>query len=155
MSAHRERLVALVQEHGWKRGAELGVDRGILYGMLLRDCPELFLIGVDTFPDRERSKRAFELERSHRPRAGLLTMTTREASKAVPDGEFDFVFIDADHSERSVTEDIMDWKSKVKKGGWLGGHDYSRKFPGVIKAVDRIFGKRVHELPGTIWGVWV
>lgn len=155
MSVHRERLTRLVQEHGWKRGVELGVDRGVLYGLLLRECPELFLLGVDTFPDRERSKRVFEHVQTFRPRAGLMTMTTREASKAVPDGEFDFVFIDADHSERSVTEDIMDWQPKVKRGGWLGGHDYSRKFPGVIKAVDRIFGKRVHELPGAIWGVWV
>lgn len=155
MSVHRERLVALVQEHGWRKGAELGVDKGILFGMLLRECPELFLIGVDTFPNPDRSRRAFELAQTHRPRAGLLTMTTREASHSVPDGEFDFVFIDADHSERSVTEDIFDWKPKVRAGGWLGGHDYSRKFPGVIKAVDRIFGTRVQELPGAIWGVWV
>ena len=155
MSVHRERLAALVREHGWTRGAELGVDRGILFGVLLRDCPNLQLLGVDTFPDRERSKRVFELAVKYADRASVMAMTTRVASKLVPDGELDFVFIDADHSERSVTEDIFDWKPKVRQGGWLGGHDYSRKFPGVMKAVDRIFGTRVQEYPGTIWGVWV
>ena len=155
MSVHRERFAALVREHGWTRGAELGVDRGILFGVLLRDCPNLQLLGVDTFPDRERSKRVFELAVKYADRASVMAMTTRVASKLVPDGELDFVFIDADHSERSVTEDIFDWKPKVRQGGWLGGHDYSRNFPGVIKAVDRIFGTRVQEYPGTIWGVWI
>lgn len=153
MSAHRSTLVHLVREQGWTKGAELGVDKGILFGMLLKLCPNLSLIGVDNFVDRERSHRVFKLSDDYKDRVQVLEMTTKEASKHVTDGSLDFVFIDADHSDTAVTEDIQLWAPKVRKGGWLGGHDYSPKFPGVIKAVDRAFGDKVEQLPGTIWGI--
>lgn len=154
MSVHRETFTALVQSQNWIYGAELGVDKGILFGMLLKHCPNLVLVGVDTFPDRERSHRVFELADTYPDRTHILRMTTKEAAMQIEDGSLDFVFIDADHSEAAVKSDIADWGSKVRPGGWLGGHDYSPKFPGVIKAVDRTFGAKAHLLPGTIWGVW-
>jgi hypothetical protein len=131
------------------------VDRGLLFNALLRECPELYLTGVDTFPDRERSWRAFETVRSYQDRSGLLEMTTREASSLYPDSTFDFVFIDADHSREAVEDDIKHWQSKVRTGGWFGGHDYSPKFPGVMAAVDQAFGFDAQIWPGTIWGVWI
>src|SRR5688572_21614184 len=130
-SVHRDTLVKLVQQHGWTRGAELGVDKGILFGMLLRECPALNLIGVDTFPNPERSRRVFELEKTEVDRALVLSGTTRDCSEGVRDGALDFVFIDADHGYQAVKEDIELWRPKVRPGGWLGGHDYhARKFPG-------------------------
>jgi len=155
MSKHRETLVKLVQDQGWKRGAELGVDRGLLFSALLRHCPGLYLTGVDTFPDKARSFRAFEAVRAYQDRSGLLEMTTHEASEMYKDSTFDFVFIDADHSQEAVADDIACWKSKVRAGGWLGGHDYSPKFPGVVKAVDAAFGYETQIWPGDIWGVWL
>lgn len=155
-SVHRETLVKLVQQHGWTRGAELGVDKGILFGMLLRECPALNLIGVDTFPKRERSHRAFDLFLDYPNRVQLYQATTKEASREVQDGSLDFVFIDADHGYEAVREDIALWTPKVRSGGWLGGHDYyPRKFPGVVQAVNEAFVGKHHELSGTIWGVWV
>lgn len=155
MSVHRETFTALVQQHGWTCGAELGVDKGILFGMLLKACPQLHLIGVDTFPDPKRAHRVWLTARTHSTRANVLQMTTVDASHYVPNCSLDFVFVDADHSERAVLLDIAKWLPKVKAGGWLGGHDYHpRKFPGVVKAVNEAFGGRHHELPGTIWGVW-
>ncbi len=155
MSLHRETFTALVHEHDWRNGAELGVDKGILFSMLLRTCPDLRLLGVDLFPDRERAKRVPQLVSAFAPRARVLEMRTTEASQQVSVGEMDFVFIDADHSEAAVTQDIAAWRDKVKPGGWLGGHDYNKKFPGVIRAVERAFYGRVEHWPGSIWGVWV
>jgi predicted O-methyltransferase YrrM len=155
MSVHRATFVDLVKKQGWKRGAELGVDRGLLFNALLRECPELYLTGVDTFPDRERSWRAFETVRAYQDRSGLLEMTTQEASSLYPDGTFDFVFVDADHSREAVEDDIKHWQPKVRTGGWFGGHDYSPKFPGVMAAVDQAFGFDAQIWPGTIWGVWI
>jgi len=154
-SVHRQAFAALVNQCGWAKGAELGVDKGILFGMLLQRCPQLHLIGVDTFPDRDRSRRVFELATEYADRTTVLEMTTHLASRVTDDRSLDFVFIDADHSYEAVRQDIKDWKNKVKPGGWLGGHDYTRKFPGVIEAVDRAFSTRVQLWPGTIWGVWV
>jgi predicted O-methyltransferase YrrM len=153
-SVHRQTFVDLVRAQGWSLGAELGMDKGILTGMLLRGCQGLSLIGVDVFPDRERSRRVFELAESSN-RVRVHEMTTREASGRIADGLLDFVFIDADHSYGAVKDDIACWAPKVRAGGWVGGHDYHpRKFPGVVKAVDEAYGKRVQHWPGTIWGVW-
>lgn len=154
-SIHRQTFVDLVNQHGWTRGAELGCDKGILTGMLLRQCPNLrHLTVVDVFPDRYRSRRVFELA-SEYPGLRILDGRTNDMAASVSLDSMDFVFIDADHSYEAVKDDIAHWCGKVRPGGWVGGHDYhQRKFPGVVKAVDEAFGNSVHHLPGTIWGVW-
>jgi len=62
------------------------------------------------------------------------------------DGFFDFVYIDADHTEDAVYKDLNAWWSKVRPGGVLAGHDYCEmelKYPsgnvvfGVIPAVNK------------------
>ena len=153
-SVHRQTFCDLVRKHGWTTGAELGVDKGVLFGMLLKQCPTLHLRGVDTFPNIARSHRVFDMAMTSRNRADLFVMTTHEASTLVDDHSLDFVFIDADHGYEAVRQDITDWTPKVKPGGWVGGHDYSPKFPGVIQAVKEAF-PYVTTWPGTIWGVWV
>lgn len=155
-SVHRQTFVDLVRTHGWTCGAELGVDKAILTGMLLRQCPALErLTAVDVFPDLHRSRRAFEMADEFRGRLDITHATTRQAATFYADGSFDFVFIDADHSYDAVREDISLWAPKVRPGGWLGGHDYHpRKFPGVVRAVDEAFGKAVRHWPGTIWGLF-
>jgi predicted O-methyltransferase YrrM len=154
MSEHRAIFTALVKGSGWTKGAELGVDKGILFGMLLKECPALHLIGVDLFPDRLRSHRAFVYAQQFSERATLLEGESVTMAANVADGAMDFVFIDADHSYASVRRDIDAWRSKVRPGGWIGGHDYNRKFPGVVRAVDFVFGARnVITLPGSIWSV--
>jgi predicted O-methyltransferase YrrM len=57
-------------------------------------------------------------------------MTSVEASKTFEDKSVDFVFIDAGHTYEEVVEDIKSWLPKVKKGGFIGGHDYYRDPPG-------------------------
>jgi hypothetical protein len=63
------------------------------------------------------------------------------------DDYFDFVYIDADHTESAVYTDLCAWWSKVRPGGVLAGHDYcdmvlrcpdgSEVTFGVIPAVNR------------------
>lgn len=36
----------------------------------------------------------------------------------------DFVYIDGNHSYKYVMDDIIDCGEMVRRGGWLGGHDY-------------------------------
>lgn len=49
--------------------------------------------------------------------------TSEEAAKDFEDGSLDAVYIDAEHDEESVKKDIQTWLPKVKKGGYLSGHD--------------------------------
>ena len=63
-----------------------------------------------------------------------------EAAKAFKDGEFDIVYIDAEHDYDSVIADINAWKPKAKH--ILAGHDF-HVFPDVRKAV-------IASVPGVI-----
>jgi predicted O-methyltransferase YrrM len=155
MSPHRETFSKLVKKHRWKKGAELGVDKGILFDRLLADHPNLHLIGVDICPLPHRLARCRSIEAQHKDRAELLVMWTNEAAALVDDGSLDFVFIDADHSYSAVMQDIAHWRPKVRKGGWIGGHDYNAKWPGVVSAVDLAFPKVKTYQPGSIWGVFL
>jgi SAM-dependent methyltransferase len=127
-------------------GAELGAHSGKFTEQLLSAFPRLTMYAIDTwcirpmyetydFPDvrKQFAKRT----RVYGYRVKTLHMDTLEAAAHVADGSLDFVFIDADHSYEAVAADIDAWKSKVKPGGVLCGHDYGHpRFPGVKLAVD-------------------
>lgn len=68
----------------------------------------------------------------------LVVSDSVGASHQYKDGSLEFVFIDAGHSYEEVKADIQAWLPKVRKGGVLAGHDYSKSFPGVIKAVKEL-----------------
>lgn len=63
-----------------------------------------------------------------------IKMKSVDGSKLYKDESIDVVFIDAFHSYECVKEDIACWLPKVKKGGYLAGHDWSHE--GVKKAVE-------------------
>jgi hypothetical protein len=70
-----------------------------------------------------------------------------EAAKRYEDESLDVVFIDACHTYDCVKEDIAAWLPKVKKGGYLAGHDYytwETDHDGVRQAVDETFGNNIH-----------
>jgi predicted O-methyltransferase YrrM len=155
MGMHRGVFAVLVRSAGWRSGAELGVDKGQLFSTLLDSCPALeTLVGVDLGVNAERRARCEAIVAKHKPRAVILWTSTHDAADLVADSSLDFVFIDADHSEAAVADDIARWASKVRSGGWIGGHDYNaKKFPGVVRAVRRAFGAEAELYPGTIWGL--
>ena len=82
------------------------------------------------------------------------------------DGSLCCVYIDADHTYESVTEDITAWLPKIRAGGVICGHDYSGGWKEVVRAVDDFFCKRsgldvrhFHEVSDSHYrmesGVWV
>jgi hypothetical protein len=69
-----------------------------------------------------------------------------EIAATFQDGEFDIVYIDAEHDEESVRRDIQAWKQKAKH--IIAGHDY-HAFPSVAKAVSA--SGLVPEVNGNVW----
>jgi hypothetical protein len=65
---------------------------------------------------------------------------SQEAVLDFEDNSCDVIFIDMTHSYEDVLQDINMWLPKVKIGGYLAGHDYDKHWPGVIKAVNKVFG---------------
>ncbi len=137
-------MESLARRHGWKRGVEVGLGTGLLFARFLN--LGIDMVGVDLGRRADRRKAVKALG------GGTVRwMSSVAAAPLVADGWADFVFIDAGHSYHAARADIEAWEPKVKPGGWLGGHDYHPKFPGVIRAVDEWFGERVSLLPGNIW----
>jgi len=63
-----------------------------------------------------------------------------------PNGSLDFVYVDAMHWYQDVLDDCKAWMPKVKKGGFIGGHDFIVEWqhpegPGVIQAITELFGQ--------------
>lgn len=77
--------------------------------------------------------------------------TSASASQLYEDKSLDFVFIDANHSYESVSEDIKLWLPKIKDTGIMGGHDYNDGWPGVKKAINENFSKDKIQVIATSW----
>jgi len=170
----RDELPALLNARGLHgRGAEIGVKLGVYSDELLSRWHGEELVSIDPwlsadpedYVDRsnvsqEEFDRYYEETRErlsrHGARSSIWRMTSTEAAGRVPDGSFDFVYIDARHDYDSVKEDLEAWCAKVRPGGILAGHDYvDGDLPQgefyVKSAVDEFFGERgidVHSTEG-------
>ena len=74
----------------------------------------------------------------------LVQKTSNDAVNDFEDGSFDFVYIDGIHTYDGVKSDIINYLPKIKKGGVIGGHDYTNQIEhlvGVYQAVNEMFGK--------------
>lgn len=85
------------------------------------------------------------------PFVNIVQLSSEEAARTYRDNSLDFVFIDAGHSEEEVFNDIVAWLPKVKVGGVLSGHDFSGAWPGVERAVRRVFADNFEFVPPMSW----
>ena len=163
-------LEALVLQHGWRRGVEVGVKDGPTFLHLLGHCPLLHLTGVDLFEPRpgiEREGGESFLEANlpwhekrlrqvvatkHADHAAIIKGDSVTVAATFADASLDFAFIDADHREAAVRADILAWRPKIKPGGMLLGHDAQPKFPGVLAAINALCPGWV-KYADSVWGV--
>lgn len=68
-----------------------------------------------------------------------------EAIKDFKNKSLDAVYIDAEHDEESVREDIREWRKKVKFGGYLCGHDYELPYLEDSLNKENLFSRSVAE----------
>lgn len=142
---------------------EIGVAAGELSQFLLVSRPDLTLHMVDSWryrspgdPYRLQSKKvgdfngvrtreqvaqdrqaAQAVADQFKGRCVIHPLDSLEAADRMPDGMFDLVFVDADHRFEATLEDCHAWRSKVRPGGYIGGHDIDRfRDDGVRLAVD-------------------
>ena len=119
------------------KGIEIGVNLGINSYMLLEQCPNIIeLVGVDhfaayqdwqSFITQETQDKNFEVFSENLkilgPRYKFIKASSSNAAPLIPDLEYDFVFIDADHSMRAVLQDLDNYWPKLKPNGIIAGHD--------------------------------
>jgi predicted O-methyltransferase YrrM len=91
------------------------------------------------------------------PRSDLHWLALREeaiaAARWFRAESLDAVFIDACHTYEGTLAQIATYRNKLKPGGLLCGHDYSRSsWPGVVQAVDELLPDRLELVAGTsLW----
>jgi GR25 family glycosyltransferase involved in LPS biosynthesis len=125
-----------------KRGAEIGVGDGNFSEILIRDAAFSEFYSIDSwsvdiydtfYPDgrhyiNEQAEACYQKTTERLSQFGgrskIIRDTSVNASARFPDEFFDFVYIDADHTEEAVKLDLDAWFPKVRKGGMLAGHDY-------------------------------
>jgi hypothetical protein len=147
-------LAELAICENFTRMAELGLWKGRTFLHLLKSCPNLTIIGVDTWSVKDESldepgfqdyrhwdMKTYELDvrtnaEQFGKRAMILKMDTVQASAFVEDGSLDCVFIDADHTSVGVKREIEAWKPKIRPGGYLTGHDCD--WPSVRTVIDEL-----------------
>jgi hypothetical protein len=79
-----------------------------------------------------------------------LKMSSEDASKTIDDHSLDFVYIDGNHFYEFVKKDIELWLPKIKKDGYIGGHDYWRK-NNVVRAIHDTIGEPDKVFPYSSW----
>lgn len=135
----RPEFCAMLAARGAKRGAEIGVWTGEFSEQLCASIPGLRITCVDPWQqypdytegknDQARLDKAFQatLSRMAIYPHTILRMPSVEAAVYVEDGSLDFVYIDGNHAEAFVRQDLEAWYPKVRAGGVMSGHDYELK----------------------------
>jgi beta-1,4-mannosyl-glycoprotein beta-1,4-N-acetylglucosaminyltransferase len=82
----------------------------------------------------------------------IVRLPSIQAAITYQDKSLDFVFIDAAHDYHNVVADINAWKSKVKIGGILSGHDWHH--PPIKQAIEHTIGN-IDGVLGDCWYITI
>jgi len=153
-------------------GAEIGIYKGLNARHILSRTEISHLYMIDPWiknyaksqlymedasdPDKHYKKVQTYFTKHQPGRTTVIRKKSDEAINDVPD-ELDFIFIDGNHNYEYVMRDLINWVPKVKSNGLVSGHDWWRRFPGVIRAVKRFFSRNsmlfyppTHKIEGFI-----
>ena len=138
----RKGLAELFAELGFNKGAEIGVFKGKYSQELLDANPNLHLYGVDpwelaahpegVFKGGEKQELFDNIYEEAKKRLTpyknftFVKKYSMDALKDFEDNSLDFVYIDAGHDFVNFTLDLDGWLKKVRPGGIISGHDYTR-----------------------------
>jgi len=169
-----EYLVELANELKIETAAEVGVKEGRTSEALLMGCPTLLkLYSIDLFqgqPEVKEQEKAAENYMAwdwpkilaeyqrrvspYRARCVTIIGDAIDAAAMVPE-PLGLVFLDADHREEPTREAIRVWRTRVKPGGMLAGHDIDwdtvrraveSECPGYTVGPDNVWVWRVPEV---------
>jgi hypothetical protein len=168
----RDDLAQLCNEWEFRTGVEVGVAAGEYSEILMKANPQMVLWGIDPYTPYRGYRDYVRLgtytslkEEAHKRLDGFGSYTFLEefspaAADNFADGSLDFVYLDGNHSEPYITQDIEAWTPKVRKGGIVAGHDYARIKSkdgiasgnwAVIPAIHKYANE--HDLQLIIWGL--
>jgi hypothetical protein len=168
----RDDLAKLLHEWDFKKGVEVGVAAGEYSLEIMQANPQMTLYGIDPYTPY-RGYRDYTWigtytslhEQAHQrldgfPNYHFVEEFSPGAAQNFEDGSLDFVYLDGNHSEPYITQDIEAWTPKVRSGGIVAGHDYARIKDkngidsgnwAVIPAIHKYV--KEHDLQLIVWGL--
>ncbi len=147
-------------------GIEIGVQSGV-YAEQILEKTDLHLICLDSwryidgYHDRANNTTdrhlnllfatIKRLKEKYENRFTIIREFSEKACDFFKDEYFDFIYLDANHSEEFVSAQLDMWWNKLKYGGIIAGHDYINLKNdindfGVKNAVDCFCAKRSVQL---------
>ena len=189
-------LLHFAREMGFKKIVEIGVFSGTLtsrvVGAMVREesplqkyyCIDPWAVYIDYYHRDHLAKEAdpewWELiyQKALHVQSLYPKIVVIERMKSVDASaiyrkknlKVDAVYIDAIHDEQHVIQDIYGWLPMIKKGGFIGGHDYIKSYTPMALAVSAVFKDRLNIMvvddsrpplsykntaQGGNWWVWV
>jgi hypothetical protein len=126
---------------------ELGTWIGESSVLLARKCKFVYTVDLDMngqldgISKRDRFyKKIYDYKISNKIQ--LIETYSSKASEYFENESLDLVYIDANHEYEYIKDDIIKWMPKVKKSGFLCGHDYDNgEWLGVRQAVNEVLGE--------------
>ena len=165
-----EFIKQLKNEFRYGRGVEVGTFKGEFAKQILQITnSDLYLYMVDVwrglgseyldasnhnihttaYADTMKSIEGYE------DRAIMVRANSQIGSLGFQDESLDFVYIDANHAYDYVKSDIFYWFSKVRKGGYLMGHDYiAMDWYNDFNFMDNGKDKHIYAFSGMYMGVF-
>jgi predicted O-methyltransferase YrrM len=140
-----------------KRKTALEIGSAYGYSTLIIAQAARHLTTIDPHTEREGSRQALEANLQAAELEGRVTILTQPSQAILPNltTRFDLAFIDGDHTEPAITQDLRNAWALLKPGGGLAAHDYDEaQCPDVKPAIDRFAAKTkpaTTQLVDTLW----
>ena len=142
-------LPNLLKKLGQKiEGIEIGVCRGENITYCLESCSNIEkIIAIDPYLpfvdwngfefSEDIMNKFFEITNknflNHPNKVLLLREKSEIIFNTIDNLEYDYIFIDGEHTYDALKRDLKNYYSKVKNGGLISGHDYN--LPGISTAI--------------------
>lgn len=152
----RDDIPSWLKDLDFKTGVEVGVASGAYSFQLCGSNYQMEWVGVDPWKPyidyRDYGLKSTFIKMEERavnrlssfPNYRFLREWSMDAVKQFEDNSIDFVYIDANHDDPFITQDITEWSKKVRSGGIVSGHDYAQA-RGANWAVKKAVRKHAEE----------
>ena len=136
----RNDIAGYCEDSKFKVGAELGVKLGefashtlsqwtscttyVLVDLWAHQVNYMDIANTDDEEQEKTMKTALSTLEPFRDKLEVCRNYTTVCATQYPDDFFDYVYVDARHDYKGVTQDLDAWWPKLKDGGIFSGHDY-------------------------------
>lgn len=148
-------LLQLIKDYVTKETemVEVGCFSGVSSELFAKHCKKIHCVDIwDSGPQYDKgmkesylieAKRLFKIMKEDYTNISMRVGFSNDVAKTFADESIDLIYIDARHDYEACKEDLLTWIPKVKKGGWICGHDI--KIKGVFQAVNEVLGTHYKE----------